>query len=117
MGEKEKTDAEAERTGAELTRLLRDLEAAEIKDIQPVEMDEEEVLPDASVYDAIRFLVKELEAEGQIDCPCHAGSYDLRFCKEGIQVFCPDCGASHIFNTEAVAASEEYLNIDKITLN
>lgn len=116
MGEKEKTDAEADRTGEELVRLLKDLEADQLKDIQPMDVDEDEVLPDATVYDAIRFLIKELEAEGQIDCPCHSGSYDLRFCKEGIQVFCPECGAAHVFNTEAVAASEEYLKIDSLTL-
>ena len=117
MGEKEKTDKEVERTGAELERLLADLEAEELKDIQPMEMDEEEVLPDPTIYDSIRFLVKELEAEEAIDCPCHSGNYDLRFVKEGVQVFCPDCGATHTFNTEAAAASEEYLNIDSLFLN
>lgn len=117
IGEKEKTDAEAERTGKELEQLLRNLEAEDLKDIQPIELDEEEVLPDPAVYDSIRFLVKELEEDGKIDCPCHNGQYELRFCKEGIQVFCSECGASHIFNTEAVAASEEYLNLDSLTLN
>lgn len=116
IGSKEKIDGEILRSGKELKKLLADLEAESIKDMQPVDMDDEEILPDPAVYDMLRFLIKDLEAEGKIDCPCHSGSYDLRFCKDGIQVYCPECEASHIFNTEAVSASEEYLNIESITL-
>lgn len=116
IGEKEKTDEEIKRTADEIEKLLVNLEAESLKDIQPVEVDEEEVLPDPTVYDTIRFLVKELEYDNKIDCPCHSGSYDLRFCKEGIQVFCPDCGASHIFDTRAESATEEYLGLDSLTL-
>ena len=116
IGDKEKTDAELSRTEAELTRLLSDLEAESISDIQPIDVNEEDVLPDPAVYDAIRFLIKELEADGKIDCPCHGGNYDLRFTSSGIQVYCPDCGAVHDFNTEAASASEDYLYIDSLTL-
>lgn len=116
IGEKEKTDEQVDRTGAELERLLADLEAESLKDIQPQDMDENEVLPDPTVYDAIRFLLKELEYDGKVDCPCHRGEYDLRFCKEGIQVYCTTCGATYTFDTRAEAASEEYLSIDSIKL-
>lgn len=116
IGEKEKTDEQVDRTGAELEKLLADLEAESLKDIQPQDMDENEVLPDPTVYDAIRFLLKELEYDGKVDCPCHAGEYDLRFCKEGIQVYCTTCGATYTFDTRAEAASEEYLSIDSIKL-
>ena len=57
-----------------------------------------------------------LEEDGKIDCPCHSGRYELRFCAEGIEVFCTECGASHVFNTSAVSASEEYITIDSLTL-
>ena len=116
IGEKEKTDEQVERTGKELERLLIDLEAESLKDIQPQDMDEDEALPDPTVYDAMRFLVKELEYDGKIECPCNGGEYDLRFCKEGIQVYCPKCGATHTFDTRAEAASEEYLSLDSIKL-
>ena len=116
MGEKEKIEEETERNANELSNLLKILEAESVKDIQPTDMDEEEILPDPQIYDTLRFLIKDLEADGKIDCPCHRGDYDLRFVKDGIQVYCPDCGAEHIFNTEAVAASEEYLNIDALKL-
>jgi predicted RNA-binding Zn-ribbon protein involved in translation (DUF1610 family) len=116
IGGKDSIDEEIERSGKELERLLSDLEAESIRDMQPTDLEEEEVLPDPAVYDAIRFLVKELEAEGKINCPCQRGSYDLRFSENGIEVYCPDCGAIHNFTTESVAASEEYLSIDELTL-
>lgn len=118
IGEKEKCDEQADRTGAELERLLADLEAEKLSDIQPQDMDEEEALPDPTVYDAIRFLMKELEYDGKISCPCGIGTgYDLRFCREGVQIYCPACGAAHTFDTRAEAASEEYLTLDSLTLN
>ena len=116
IGSKEKIDSEILRSGKELEKLLLDLEAESIKDMQPIDMEEDEILPDPTVYDTIRFLVKELEEDKKIDCPCHRGSYELRFAKDGIDVFCPDCNASYTFNTEAASASEEYLSIDSITL-
>ena len=116
IGSKENIDNEARRSGAELEKLLSDLEAESIKDMQPTDMEEEEILPDPAVYDTIRFLVKDLEADGKIDCPCHSGEYDVRFCKEGIEVFCPECEARHIFYTASAAASEDYLSIDSLEL-
>ena len=77
IGEKEKIDSEVERAEKELKKLLSSFEAESISDIQPIDMDEEEVLPDAAVYDTIRFLMKELEADNALDCPCHSGKYDL----------------------------------------
>lgn len=116
IGEKDKTDEQVKRTGEELERLFADLEVTELSEIQPMDMDEEDVLPDPTVYDAMRFLVKELEFDGKIDCPCHKGSYELRFCHEGVQVYCEDCGATYTFDTRAEAASEEYLSLDEIKL-
>lgn len=117
IGEKDKTDNELDRSGKELEKLLTDLEAESLKDIQPEDVNEEDVLPDPAVYDKIRFLVKTLEDEGAIDCPCHSGNYDLRFTDTGIQVFCPSCGASHLFNTVSESAAEDYLDISSLKLN
>ena len=117
IGEKDKTDEHVKRTGEELERLLASLELTELKEIQPIDIDDEEVLPDPTVYDAMRFLVKELEYDGKIDCPCHKGCYELRFCQEGIQVYCEDCGATFTFDTRAEASAEEYLSLDTITLS
>jgi len=116
IGEKEKVDENVKRTGEELTRLLSDLEAESLKEIQPQDLDDDDVLPDPTVYDALRFLVKDLEAEGKVDCPCHKGEYDLRFAPEGIQVFCPDCGAQHTFKLHSEHSHEDYLEMDEIKL-
>ena len=116
IGEKDKVGENVERTATEIERLLIDLEAESIKEIQPEDVNEEDVLPDATVYDALRFLVKDLEAEGKVDCPCHKGEYDLRFCPEGIQVFCADCGAVHTFNLSGEHSHESYMDLDEIKL-
>ncbi len=116
IGEKEKTDKELERTGAELERLLIDLEAESISDMQPQDMDEDEILPDPQFYDTVRFVVKDLESEGKIDCPCHSGSYELRFAPGGIEVYCPDCQATYLFKALSPSSGEEYIQLDSITL-
>lgn len=117
IGDEDKVEKEIERTGEELTRLLSDLEADSFKEMQPQDINEEDVLPSPEVYDALRFLAKTLEDEGGIDCPCHAGhGYDVRFAPDGVQIFCPACGASKTFDTASPASVEEYLTMDKLTL-
>ena len=116
IGDKYNVDREAKRTGDELEKLLLGLEAESLEDIQPQDVNEEDVLPDPTVYDAIRFLVKTLEDEGKIDCPCHSNDYDIRFLDTGIQVYCGKCGASHYFDTASASASEDYLLIDELML-
>ena len=116
IGDKEKCDEQLVRTGKEIEQLLEALEAESHKELQPQDMDEEEILTDPTVYDAIWFLIKELEYDGKIDCPCHAGGYQLRYCREGVQAYCPECGATYTFDTRAEAASEEYLKLDEIKL-
>ena len=116
IGEEEMVKGELERTGIELVRLLASLEAEELSDIQPEEMNEEEILPDPAVYDTLRFVVKDLEAEGKIICPCGEGSYDLRFAPGGVEVFCERCGGSYKFLATTPAIAEESLSIDEVKL-
>lgn len=116
IGNEDVVAEELGRTQEELEKLLIQLEAAELADIQPQDMNEDEILPDPSVYDTIRFIVKDLEAEGKVYCPCHEGTYELRFCDEGIQVYCEKCGASYTFHATSPSVTEEYLSLDSITL-
>ncbi len=116
IGKKEKIDEATEENAKKLEKLINDMGCRDLKDIQPMDMDEEDILPDASVYDTIRLLVKDMEAEQTIDCPCHSGCYDLRYAPGGIQVYCPECGASHLFNCVSAAATEEYLSITELKL-
>ena len=116
IGDADKIDAEIERTGVELSKLLLSLEAEELSDIQPTDMTEDEILPDPAVYDTLRFIVKDLEAEGAVKCPCHNGKYDLRFTEGGVQVYCENCGASYDFSATSPAVAEEYLSVEQIEL-
>lgn len=116
IGTEEVVSRELNRTGNELEALLKNLEAEELSDIQPHEMNEDEILPDPSVYDTLRFVVKDLEDEGKINCPCRKGPYDLRFTDTGLQVWCGHCGATHDFPVTSPTIAEEYLLLDGITL-
>lgn len=117
IGSKENVDKEAERAANELQKLLASFEAESLKDIQPTETEEDDTFCDPAIYDTARFILKDLEADGKIDCPCHSGSYDVRFCDEGVEIYCTECEARYIFNAKTAAASEEYLSLDSITLS
>ncbi len=75
-----------------------------------------DVLPDAQIYDIIRFMVKELEADGAIRCPCRCGEYEVEMTETGVRVFCRSCGASHLFETNSVSAAQEFLSCDSLEL-
>ena len=116
IGSRESIEDAASKNEAALKKLISDMELDDISDLQPQDLDEDEILPDASVYDLIRFVVKDLEADGGVDCPCHGGNYELRYAPDGIQVYCEDCGASFTFNCDSASAAEEYLTLSKIEL-
>ena len=116
IGDEEIVCHELSRTGDELSQLLKNLEAEELSDIQPQDMGDEEILPDPAVYDTLRFVVKDLEEEGKLKCPCGNGPYDLRFTSGGLQVWCDSCGASYDFPVLSPSLAEEYLDLDQLTL-
>lgn len=116
IGEEEDIERELVRTEDELQRLMASLEAEELADIQPTDMNDDEILPDPSVYDTIRFVVKDLEEDGRIKCPCGDGSYDIRFTDTGMQVYCERCGATCDLNCTTPALCEEYLSLDSLEL-
>ena len=116
FADEEKLPEELSRTAEELTRIMASLEAEELSDIQPTDVDGDENAPDPSIYDSINLLVRELEADGAVKCPCGKGGYDLRFTESGIQVYCLSCGAAHTFHATSAAMAEEYLTLDEIIL-
>ncbi len=116
VGGKESIDREVERTQSEILTIMTGFGAQELADIQPMDMNDDEILPDPAVYDTIRFIVKDLEAEGRVDCPCHEGEYDLRFIDDGIQVYCTKCGATYDFTATGPSSAESYLELDEIKL-
>ena len=116
VGEREKIAEELDRTASELSMLVGSLEAEDIHELQPEYMTEDEILPEPALYDTLRFVLKSLEADGAVDCPCHSGSYDLRFFENKIQAYCGACGAAYTFNATTPALAEEYISLDKLTL-
>ena len=116
IGNAEDVSRELERTALELERVIKSFEGEELSDIQPKDADDDEMASDPSVFDAINFLVRDLEDEGGIFCPCGKGPYPLRFCDGGIQVYCESCGASYTFYARTAAAAEEYLGYSEIRL-
>ena len=107
------------RTEDELSRLLTAFGATDLSDIQPSEMNDDEILPDPAVYDTIRLVVKDIENEGGIECMCkdNEGKYDLRFAEGGIQCYCERCGAAYLFRAMTETMAEEYLSLTKIKLS
>ncbi|MBQ7363432.1 MAG: hypothetical protein IJW48_03160 [Clostridia bacterium] len=116
IGNEESVTKELERTGEELMRVIRSFEGEELSDIQPSDADEGDVC-DPAVYDTVNFLVRDLEAEGRLTCPCGEPKPELRFSDEGIQVFCTSCGASYTFYAKSGAMAESYLSLDSLELS
>lgn len=116
IGDEDVIREELTRTGEELSALMKNLEAEELSDIQPQDMNDSEILPDPALYDTLRFIIKDLEAEGRLSCPCGEGPYDLRFIEGGIQAFCENCGGSYDFRITSPSLAEEYITLDSLTL-
>ncbi len=91
-------------------------EESEIPTEKEEREEDESILPDEQVYDIIRFLVKDLEADRAIDCPCGTGPYETEILPGGIRVFCNECGAEYFFAVESVSQAEAFLNINSLTL-
>ena len=104
------------RTGEEIGRLMASLEAEELSDIQPRDLDEGDTIADPAVYDTVRFILKDLESEGLVKCPCGEGPYDIRYCDGGVEAYCDKCGASYQFKAMSATMAEEYLSLDRLDL-
>ena len=116
IGEREKIADELDRTATELSMLVTSMEAEDVHDLQPEDMNEDEILPEPMLYDTLRFVLKNLESDGAVDCPCHEGDYDLRFYENRVQAYCKSCGATYTFNATSPSLAEEYLSLDSLTL-
>ena len=111
IGEKEKIDEALEKSAQELEMLF-----SQVTEAADDEIKAEQILPDAQIYDILRFVVKELEAEQKIECPCQTGPYELDITPDGIRVYCTECGASYLFPADSVASAEAFLHADSLHL-
>ncbi len=114
IGEEEKVSAALDENEAKLRSMFAD---AGIAALSANTAEKRATLPDLGVLDVIRFLVRELEAEGAIDCPCGNGEYELELCEEGVRVFCQNCGGEHLFPVYSEESAQNFLSLDHITLS
>lgn len=118
IGTAEEISKNIERASGELSNIMTALEAEEVKDIQPSDYDVGDAPIDPAIYDTLNFVVRDLEEENKILCPCNKGKgYVLRFSDEGMQLSCPDCGATYVFYCRSGSAAEQYLSLDEIKLS
>lgn len=117
IGDEDSVAKEVENSAEELSRIMASLEAETVADIQPQDVGEDSMPPDPAIYDTLNFVVRDLESEGAVSCPCDKGEYDLRFTDDGMQVYCKNCGATYDFYARSVSVAEEYLTIDSIKLS
>ncbi len=122
VGNEEKINEETKRSDKELRLLFDEAGIESVEEFKACaenvkkKSDDNDNLPDAEVYDIVRYLVSELKEDGAIDCPCHSGNYDFEFTEDGIRVFCPECNADYVFCATSVAAAEEFLSCDRLEL-
>lgn len=119
IGDKEKIDEALIENEKELHRLLENLGLSSMEELRGASDTEDDDLPylnDAQIYDIIRFLIADLSEEGEISCPCGSGQYDCEVVAGGIRVFCPECGAEHLFRAESVGDAQEFLHCSHIDL-
>lgn len=116
IGDTETVKSEVENSANELSHILACFEAESLSDIQPQDVGEDSMPPDPAIYDTLNFIVRDLEAEGELHCPCGKGPYDLRFTDDGMQVYCDSCGATYEFHAKSVSVAEEYIPLKSITL-
>lgn len=115
VGNEKKVSEALTENEQELKRLFTEAGLTSLSGIHR-EADEEALLPDAQVLDIVRFLVRELEAEGQIDCPCHDGEYEMEFTTRGVRVYCLHCNGEAFFPVSSVEAAQDLLSCDNLIL-
>ena len=116
LGPREEVDRGVAEQDKELAKLAGMFGVERLRDLSPEDGENKEILPDAEVHDLIRFIVKEMEADGGICCPCGSGTYETGMTENGILVYCPVCGASHLFPANSVSDAEKFLHCERLEL-
>lgn len=104
-----------EHADEDMRKVLKEA-GAENLDIFKEQPDKAEELPVAQVYDIVRFIVKELEAENAIRCNCREGDYDIELFDDCVSVYCKNCGAKKYISTASLQEAQAFLEIDELIL-
>ncbi len=117
IGDEDRVNEALAKNEKELKKLFADAGLSSLSRLHEAgEREKEYALPDTQVLDVIRFLVRELEADGKIDCPCHNGEYEVELTPDGVRVFCLNCEGEYIFPVSSVEAAQDFLSCDSLTL-
>lgn len=80
--------------------------------IDKLKSEENEDMVDPQVYEIVRYVVSELNDEGNIRCYCKDGDgdYDCEITAEDVSIKCRKCGASKKINIVGTIAAHDFLN-------
>lgn len=115
IGSAENVSAALEDSDRKLQALLKEAGAEDL-DVFKNQPEEREEIPYAQVYDIVRFIVKELEAENAISCRCEKGDYDVQMFEDCVSVYCKSCGAKKLISTASLAEAQAFLEINALEL-
>jgi hypothetical protein len=114
MGDTDRVKAELARSELELLELLEENNAESFSSLH-----KEQGFDDPQVLEIITYIVKELDAEGRINCLCESdgeGDYELEFFDNIAKISCKRCGCKKEFKTDSISTSQELLSLDKLKL-
>ena len=110
----------------EQEKTLRQLVSGRSEDYdeeEPEDADEDAVnaaknLNDAEIYNIIKFILMELEADGLITCGCKhgEGEYDVLCLGDKVKVYCRTCKRFKTYPIASVSDAEKFLQVDEIHL-
>ena len=106
-----------DRAGAENEPELAELAGEDAIEALARARGENAEMSDPQVLDIIRYVLLELEEEGNIHCNCRGkGEYELQFGEDSVYIVCKKCGAEREIPAGSVDAAYAFLNADEITL-
>ena len=114
MGDTDRVKAELARSELELLELLEENNAESFSALHG-----EQEFNDPQVLEIITYIVKELDAEGRINCLCEndvEGDYELEFLPDAVRISCKRCGASATLPTNSLIDAYEILGADSLEL-
>ena len=114
MGDTDRVKAELARSELELLELLEENNAESFSSLH-----REQGFDDPQVLEIITYIVKELDAEGRINCLCEndgEGDYELEFLPDAVRISCKRCGASATLPTNSLIDAYEILGADSLEL-
>ena len=120
IGEEKAVSKAYEDSSRELQKLLEEVGVA--PDVIRSDVSEDELFDDTMIEEIIRFMIAELQDEGNITCNCTEDtfpSYDFEFMPpdyENIRIFCRKCGAEKIMPMTSVSQAQDLLEVPRIDL-